>query len=65
MIELEVYSVGGRKVKTLISGYYFRGEYKCSWDGSDSEGNKVNAGIYFYRLNGKEYSETKKMILLK
>ena len=35
------------------------------WDGKDSMGNKVGAGIYIYQLKSDNYIESKKMIFVK
>ncbi len=64
-ISLEIFSADGQKTRTLNSGYYHSGEYNCLWDGKNDNGNVVNAGVYFYRLRMNDYSETKKMILIK
>ena len=35
------------------------------WDGSNNAGQTVSSGVYFYRLVTKDFSQTKKMVLLK
>jgi hypothetical protein len=49
-VELTVYSVGGRKVRTLVRGVREPGEYSLVWDGRDAGGNAVGAGVYYARL---------------
>ena len=39
------------------------GVQSVSWDGRSSEGRKLSAGVYFYRLSTPDFNETKKMIL--
>jgi len=62
---LDVYNVAGRKVASVIDGELPTGRHTVTWDGVDSAGQKVSAGIYFYRLTAGENESTRKMILLK
>ncbi|MBS1518905.1 MAG: T9SS type A sorting domain-containing protein [Bacteroidetes bacterium] len=64
-VNLTVYNSMGREVSTLINGNKESGLYTVKFNGSD-----LTSGIYFYKLtysgvNGKAFSETKKLILLK
>ncbi|SYZ72366.1 exported hypothetical protein [Candidatus Zixiibacteriota bacterium] len=64
-VQLEIYNVLGMKINTLVNKELRVGSYKAVWDGRDENGREVSTGIYFYRLNIGEFSEVKKMILLK
>jgi hypothetical protein len=55
-VELSVFDIKGRKVATPAAGEYDTGEYEVDIRGLDS-------GIYLYRLDAGEYSETKKMVV--
>jgi hypothetical protein len=59
-ITLKVFNVLGKEVSTLVSGSYKAGVYKVDFDAS-----ALPSGVYFYRLQGEVFSETKKMILVK
>ncbi len=59
-VSLTIYDVLGREVATLVSGYQSAGEYKLHFDGSD-----LASGIYFYRLEKTDYSEMRKMVLVR
>ncbi|MBN1213175.1 MAG: T9SS type A sorting domain-containing protein [candidate division Zixibacteria bacterium] len=59
-VELSIYNIMGQKVATLINGELSAGEHDVSWNASG-----YASGIYFYRLQTSEFTETKKMILLK
>jgi flagellar hook assembly protein FlgD len=49
-VNLAIYNVLGRKVKTLVDEHQSAG-YKIEWwDGKDEKGEAVASGIYFYRL---------------
>jgi subtilisin-like proprotein convertase family protein len=63
-VDLAVFDVAGRRVKTLISGELGAGSYQTVWQGSDSEGNPVSSAVYFYRLKTEEATLTKKMMVL-
>jgi hypothetical protein len=64
-IALTIYDVNGRLVRTLVDGVESSGERTASWNGTDEGGNPVASGVYFYRLNGPGFAETRKMILMK
>ena len=59
-ISLNVYDENGRKVQTLLNGTKPAGKYKEIFDGSG-----LASGIYFYKLTTKDFTDAKKMILLK
>jgi len=64
-VALRIYDVSGRLVRTLVAGPLAAGTYEKLWDGKDSGGGSVASGIYFYKLETKSVTETKKMILLR
>jgi hypothetical protein len=60
-----VYNVTGQLVKTLVNEEQDAGYYKVEWNGTDEADNKVSSGVYFYRMITDEYSDVKRMTLLK
>lgn len=64
-IELAVYNVQGRLIRTLERGYRTAGDHEVVWDGTDEFGADVAAGVYLYRLRIGEDEETRKMILIR
>jgi N-acetylneuraminic acid mutarotase len=64
-VSLDVYSILGRFVKRITSGYFNPGEYKYSWDGTNEHGTTVAGGVYICRLTSKDYVDSEKMLLLK
>ena len=60
-VSLKVFDILGREVATLINNEELHaGKHEIEFDAS-----KLSSGIYFYQLRGGNFSETKKMLLLK
>jgi len=62
---LTVYNILGQKVKTLTDEPKKPGTYEVQWDGKDSYGQEVASGVYFYRIQAKDFVQTKRMLLIK
>lgn len=63
-VELAIFNLLGQKVRVLVNGTRTTGSYEVRWDGTDDFGNQVSSGIYVYRLNAGEFTNSKKMVLL-
>jgi Secretion system C-terminal sorting domain len=59
-VKIVVYDVTGREVQKLVNESLKPGTYETSFDGS-----MLNSGVYFYKITAGDYSETKKMLLIK
>jgi hypothetical protein len=64
-VSLKIYDVVGRLVKTLINELKEPGYYTIHWHGKDDRERKASAGVYFYRIQAGNYTNTKKMVLFK
>jgi len=64
-VTLDVYSIVGRKVATLVARVMSAGEHEAMWDGRDDLGRASASGVYFYRLEADEYVATRRMVLIK
>ena len=64
-VNLAIYDVAGRLVRTLVDKNQRASLYQVTWDGVDNAGQTVATGIYFYRLTAGNFVETRKMLLLK
>jgi len=62
---LEVFALNGRKVATLVDGTVGAGRHEQAWYGRDDSGQVVPSGVYFYRFQTGDFSESKQMVLLK
>ena len=76
-MQLEIFDIAGRQVRTVLAEIQQAGFRETTWDGRDEDGYVVGAGVYFYRLTalpmldgnaGKlpaEFTEVRKLMLLK
>ena len=64
-VEIKVYDVGGRQVKTLVSEKLEPGYYKINWFGKDNIGRKVSAGVYFIQMNTHGFESQHKIIFVR
>jgi hypothetical protein len=64
-VTINIYNVLGQNVKTLVDEYQDAGEYTKIWNGDDDSGNDVSSGVYFYRIKAGDFSDIKKMVLMK
>lgn len=59
-VTIKVYDIVGKEVKELVNQNMTAGEYKVGFDGTG-----VESGVYFYKINAGEFTQTRKMILIK
>jgi len=59
-VQITIYDVLGREVKTIQSEYKNPGTYLIEFNGS-----YLNSGVYYYYIKADDYSDVKKMILIK
>ncbi len=59
-VTLEVYNVLGQKVTTLVNNRLAAGQYSVIFDATN-----FSSGVYFYKLTSGDFSQTRKMMLLK
>lgn len=71
-VQIIIYDILGRKVKTLVDNQIAPGTYRATWDGRDDNGLGVASGVYLYRIvaknssgSGQDFVLTKKMIMMK
>ena len=49
-VHLDIYDVGGRRVRALVNAHYDAGARSAYWDGRNDAGQAVASGVYLYRL---------------
>ncbi len=64
-VTIDIYNMLGQKVCTLVDRDESAGDHSAVWDGTEASGESVATGIYLYRLQAGDRTETKKMLLLK
>jgi hypothetical protein len=65
-VSLKVYNVAGQLVRTLVNDVQTPDAVRpVTWNGLNDSGQPVASGVYFYKLVTNNFSQTKKMVLLK
>lgn len=65
-ISLKIYNSLGQEIRTLINKQeYLEGSHTVQWDGTDDEGNPVASGVYVYKLIFGNFSQSKRMTLVR
>ncbi len=64
-VQLHIYDISGRLVRTITDRKMMPGAYVEYWDGRDRFGEKVASGVYFYRLKAGGKVLTRKMVVLR
>jgi len=64
-VNIAVFDILGRKVKTLVSEKQGPGYYSASWSGFDEKGRKVASGIYFVNFAIGGFRAYRKVLLVK
>ncbi len=64
-VRLSLYDVLGRQVRVLVDGEEPAGARAVRWDGLDSRGNAVPAGLYLYRLEAGKVRLSRKMVVVR
>ncbi len=64
-VTIDIYDSQGELVKNLLSKELQTGVYTVRWDGTNTFGNRLASGTYFYRVHAGNQFDVKKMILLK
>lgn len=64
-VQLTVFDVLGRRVRSLYHGMQTAGEYRVIWDGKNESGEEAGSGIYLLNLRVGEFTAVRKMCLLR
>jgi len=66
-VEVKVFDVSGRLVRTLADRQFAPGKYTLTWDGVDNDGRQVARGVYFTQVKyvNSKFTDAKKLTVLK
>ena len=69
-ITARIYDVTGKQIREIELGHLPAGNYvevnkAIYWDGRSEDGEQVSSGTYFYQIEAGDYTETRKMVILK
>ncbi len=64
-VNITIYDMMGRLVKTLVNGFQNSGFKSVQWNATNDRNEPVSVGLYLYTIQAEEFSQTKKMVLLK
>lgn len=64
-VELAIYNLHGRLVRTLVNELKIGGRYSAVWNAFDAHGKPVPSGLYFYRLKSGDSVITRRLLLVK
>ena len=65
LVNITVMDLAGRQVASLVSGEKRSGTHSIKWNSTNDSGQKVSAGMYYYKIQVGDFTETRKMTLLK
>lgn len=60
LVTIKIYDILGKEVDVILNKEFVAGRYSVDFDGT-----KLSSGVYFYKLISGNYTDTKKMILIK
>ena len=65
LVNVTIYDMMGRLVKTLVNHRQNAGHKSIQWDATNNAGHPVSAGLYLYSIETGQLRQTKKMVLVK
>ena len=65
MVNITIYDMMGRQVKTLINGKQSAGYKSLKWNATNNLGQSVSAGLYLYMIQAGDFRQIRKMVLFK
>ncbi len=64
-VSLKVFDVSGKEISTLVNENLQAGQYNIRFDAGRTSDHQLTSGIYYYTLSTENFTETKKMMLVK
>jgi len=64
-VTLKIFNALGEEIRTLVSALHKAGYHRVLWDGKDKHGKPVASGVYLYQLRAGDFSQVRKMSLVR
>ena len=64
-VNITIYNVKGEIINNLVDQYQIAGSKFVNWNATNSSGQTVPAGVYLYKIVAGDFTQSKKMMLLK
>jgi hypothetical protein len=64
-LAMDVYNTRGQKVRSIYQGSKKSGWYHLEWDGKNDNGQQLNSGVYFFRMQANGETHLHKTVMLK
>ncbi len=64
-VQIKIYDITGKEIRTLIDEERTAGKYNILWDSRNDSGERVSSGIYIYKIIANDFVKSKKMVLTK
>jgi photosystem II stability/assembly factor-like uncharacterized protein len=64
-VRITIFNLLGLEVKLLVNEEKGTGKHNIYWNSTDNSGKKVSSGVYFYTITADNFTQTKKMVLMK
>jgi len=65
LVNITIYDIMGRNVTTVLNTKQNAGHKFINWNGTNPAGQSISAGLYFYTIQAGDFTQTRKMVLLK
>ena len=64
-VRIDIHNMLGQLVRKLVSESKEAGFHEIIWDAMDNEGKSMSSGVYLYRIQADDFTEVKKLMLLR
>jgi hypothetical protein len=64
-VVVKIFNINGEEIRTLVEAEHEAGYHRVRWNGKDKNGDPVASGIYLYQLRAGNFSQVRKMSLLR
>jgi hypothetical protein len=65
LVNIEVFDILGKKIKTLVNDEFSAGSYTVDWDGRSENGFQLSSGVYVYKMNAGDFTQIRRMVFMK